>query len=88
MCIYLSFAVEVANPSDESAEVEGFEIESLLLLPFGGDGHNEKEDKSLTNMTTVTAMDTAMTTMMLSRLGSLQLWKSRKKAVLATVPWK
>ena len=41
----LTFAVEVANPSDESAEVEGFEIESLLLLPFGGGGHNEKEDK-------------------------------------------
>ena len=37
-------AVEVANPRGESAEVEGFELENLLLFPFFGD-HNHDHDK-------------------------------------------
>lgn len=30
-----TFGFEVANPRDENAEVEAFEIENLFLLPFG-----------------------------------------------------
>ncbi|MEP2942948.1 MAG: hypothetical protein ABJL18_07230 [Hyphomicrobiales bacterium] len=42
-------AVEVANPRGESPEVEGFEFENLLLLPFFGDhdhGHDKDEKES------------------------------------------
>ncbi|MEM8837206.1 MAG: hypothetical protein AAGE89_03870 [Pseudomonadota bacterium] len=38
-------AVEVANPQGEGAEVEAFEIENLLLLPFFGNGHHHGEEK-------------------------------------------
>jgi len=70
---------EVIHPETEKGEVE-IEVLNGIGLSDVDDG----EERS-------TAMDTAMTdmtTMVLSRLGSLQLWKSRKKAVLATVPWK
>ncbi len=33
-------AVELANPESESAEVEAFEFENLVLLPFFGGGHD------------------------------------------------
>ena len=35
-----TFAFEIANIKDESAEVEGFEWENLFLLPFG-EGHGK-----------------------------------------------
>lgn len=34
-----AFAIEIANPEDESAEFEGFEWENVFLLPFG-EGHS------------------------------------------------
>ncbi|MEO1161049.1 MAG: hypothetical protein AAFW74_11435, partial [Pseudomonadota bacterium] len=33
-------AVELANPESENAEVEAFEFENLILLPFFGGGHD------------------------------------------------
>lgn len=33
-------AVELANPESENAEVEAFEFENLVLLPFFGGGHD------------------------------------------------
>ncbi len=33
-------AVELANPESENAEVEAFEFENLILLPFFGGGHH------------------------------------------------
>jgi hypothetical protein len=38
-----TFAVEIANPQNESAEVEAFEWENVFLLPFGGD-HDHADD--------------------------------------------
>jgi len=40
----LTAAVEIANPAGESAEVEGYEFESLLLLAKGAEGHDSEED--------------------------------------------
>ena len=40
-------AFEVANPRGESAEVEAFELENLIILPFfggGGHDHDKKHD--------------------------------------------
>jgi len=41
-----TFAIEIANPEDESAEFEAFEWENVLLLPFGshGEGHGHDHD--------------------------------------------
>lgn len=38
-----TFAIEIANPEDESAEFEAFEWENVFLLPFG-EGHGAGQD--------------------------------------------
>lgn len=44
-------AVEIANPRGEGPEVEGFELESLLLLPFGKGAHGHKDEDSHSGFT-------------------------------------
>lgn len=41
-----TFAIEIANPSGENADVEGYEWENVFLLPFGshGGGHDHDHD--------------------------------------------
>ena len=40
-----TFAAEVGNPRGESPELEGFQLESLLILPFFGGDHDDEGGK-------------------------------------------